>query len=243
MDATKTINMAERPQIDTASAWEAYWNKTAKQSTPILWDAHSEVASARDLPRFKHLMNPELPLIDFACGNGTQSYFLAKHFPRVIGVDVSQSAVELAQAQHSAPNIEYRVLDALKPEQAAALHAEIGDANIYMRTGFHHICPDKRSLFVESLDQLLGQTGILYLIELGEAGDQYIASLVDRYEVQLVVEHGLRPGSITAQEVAQFFSDYEVLESGEDLVHDPVVQFENGDYAKVPGFYAILRRK
>jgi SAM-dependent methyltransferase len=238
----ETMKVTERPQIDTASAWEAYWNKTAKQSTPILWDAHSEVASEQDLPRFKHLMNPQLPLIDFACGNGTQSFFLAKHFPRVIGVDVSQSAVNLAQVQHGAPNIEYRVLDALRPEQAAALHAEIGDSNIYMRTGFHHICPEKRSIFVESLDTLLGQQGVLYLIELGNAGDEYIASLVDRYEVQLVIEHGLRPGSVTAQEVTRYFSNYEVLAAGEDFVHDPVVQFENGDYAKVPGFYAILRK-
>ncbi|MCU0551179.1 MAG: methyltransferase domain-containing protein [Leptolyngbya sp. Prado105] len=236
------INVAERPQIDTAAAWQAYWEKTAKLSTPILWNTPSEIASERDLPRFQHLMNPELPLIDFACGHGNQAYFLAQHFPRVMGVDVSASAIELAQAQYGAPNIEYRVLDALKPEQAAALHAEIGDSNIYMRTGFHHICPEKRDTFAQSLHTLLGKQGILYLFELGDGGDEYVGSMVDRYEVQLVVQHGLRPGAITQQEVARYFADYEVLDSGKDTLQ-PVVRFENGEAAQIPAFYAVLRRK
>ncbi|MGD2180047.1 methyltransferase domain-containing protein [Lusitaniella coriacea] len=244
----KNIDMSEKPHIDTSSAWEDYWNKTYNLSTPILWDSNAEKAAALDLPRFKDLMSPKLPLIDMACGNGTQTRFLADHFPRLIGVDVAQSAVEMAQKHNSAPNVEYRTLDALKPEQAAALHAEIGDANIYMRTGFHHIPPENRDRFAQSLQILLGKTGILYLIELGAGAFNYLDSLIEMYgepphELALVIEHGLRPGDITEEEIKKFFPDFKILDSGEDVLYsDSKFQLLEEEY-QIPSFYAVIKHR
>ncbi|MBE9115287.1 class I SAM-dependent methyltransferase [Lusitaniella coriacea LEGE 07157] len=242
------IDLAERPDINIASAWENYWSKTYNLSNPILWDSNAEKAAALDLPRFKDLMSPQLPLIDMACGNGTQTRFLADHFPRLIGVDVAQSAVEMAQKHNSAPNIEYRTLDALKPEQATALHVEIGDANIYMRTGFHHISPEHRDRFAQSLKILLGKTGILYLIELGAGATDYLNSLIELYgepprELALVIEHGIRPGDITEEKIKDFFPDCEILDSGEDFLYsDADLQLLEGGF-KIPTFYAVIKHK
>lgn len=239
------INLQEKPNIDTSSAWESYWNKTSNFSNPIFWDCKPEVAVARDLPRFKNIIDTQLPLIDFACGNGTQTRFLADYFAKVIGVDVSKSAVKMAEAQHDAPNIEYRILDALITEQAEVLHSEIGDANIYMRTGFHHIPIEKRSEFAKSLQILLGNKGVIYLIELGPNAMSYWNFLNEKYgklpqELLIVLEHGLRPGTIALEDIVTFFPDFKILKSGEDCLNI-AYPLPDGEYPKVPTFYAVMK--
>ncbi len=241
------IILEDKPNIDISSAWESYWNKTSKLSNPILWDCSPEVAAARDLPRFKDAMDSQLPLIDFACGNGTQTRFLADYFTKVIGIDVSKSALEMAKAKHHASNIEYRILDALKPEQAESLHSEIGDANIYMRTGFHHIPVEKRSRFAESLQILLGNSGLIYLIELGINAVNYFNSIREKYgklpdEMTIVLEHGLRPGTVTLEEIVSLFPDFEILKSGEDCLNIAFL-LPDGNYPKVPTFYTAMKHK
>lgn len=243
----ETLNLNEKPNIDISSAWESYWNKTFKLSNPILWDCKPELAAEKDLPRFKDTINSELPLIDFACGNGTQTRFFAEYFTRVIGVDVSKSAVEMAKAQYDAPNLEYRVIDALQPQQAEALHYEIGDSNIYMRTGFHHIPIDKRYEFAKSLQILLGNKGIIYLIELGANAVDYWNSVGEKYgklpeELTTVLEHGLRPGTVALKDIVNFFPDFEILKSGEDFLNI-AFPLPDGEYPKVPTFYAAMKRK
>ena len=61
--------------FDNASAWESYWNTVAKSSVPILWNCDPSIAAAIDLSRFQAFVNPELPLIDFGCGDGRQTHF------------------------------------------------------------------------------------------------------------------------------------------------------------------------
>ncbi|MEA5594228.1 class I SAM-dependent methyltransferase [Rivularia sp. UHCC 0363] len=241
------VILEEKLNIDTSSAWESYWNRTSELSNPIFWDCKPELAADRDLPRFKNKMDSQFPLIDFACGNGTQTRFLANYFTKVIGIDVSESAVKMAKAKHNAPNIEYRVLDALKPEQAEALHSEIGDVNIYMRTGFHHIPVDKRSEFAKSLQILLGNKGIIYLIELGANAINYWNSVREKYgklpeEMNIVLEHGIRPGTVALEDIVNLFRDFEVLESGEDYLHI-AFPLPDGNYPKVPTFYAAMKHK
>ncbi|MGF1677159.1 MAG: class I SAM-dependent methyltransferase [Rivularia sp. (in: cyanobacteria)] len=239
--------LEEKQNIDTSSAWESYWNKTYKLSNPIFWDCTPQSAVGKDLSRFKNIMDSQLPLIDFACGNGTQTHFLANHFTKVIGVDVSKSALEMAKTQHNAPNIEYHLLDGLKPEQAEALHSQIGDANIYMRAGFHHIPVEKRSEFAKSLQILLGNKGIIYLIELDTNAINYFNSIREKYgkfpeEMTIVIEHGIKPGTISREDIVNFFPEFEILKSGEDFL-DIAFPLPDGSYPKLPTLYAIMKHK
>src|SRR5262245_14034131 len=149
--------------------WENYWRSIEKtgQGGQVLWDSEPERASADDLKRFQGYMDPSLPLLDFGCGNGRQTRYLARHFRRVIGTDVSPSALDKARRETPPElNIEFRPLDALKPGEAQAFHDEIGDVNIYMRTVLHVIARKDRQTFAESLAILLGERGTLYQIEL-----------------------------------------------------------------------------
>ena len=240
------INLEDKDNINVAFAWESYWSKTSDLSDPIFWDASPEW-SARDLSHFKNIIDSKLPLIDFACGHGIQTHFLAKYFERIIGVDVSKSAVEMAKVQYSAPNVEYRVLDGLKPEEAEVLHSEIGDANVYMKGGIHHIPVEKRPKFAESLQILLGKQGIIYLTELGENAVKYFYSLREKYgnfpeEMTTIFEHGIRPGTVTLEDILNLFPEFEILVSGED-VFDVVFPLPDGEYPKIPMFYTAMRHK
>lgn len=244
---TQQLITVEKPNIDVAEAWEGYWDKTSKLSTPILWDSSPERSAAIDLPRFQSLMNPKLPLIDFACGNGTQTRYLADHFERVIGTDVSSSAISMARSANAAPNLDYRVLDGLCFEQAQALHAEIGDANVYMRTGFHHLPVEERPAFVRSLKELLGETGVLFMIELGAGTIEFFNALAEQYgalpyELALVAEHNIAPGTVTVEDIHFFFPEHEILSIGE-TVFPGIHKLPSGEFATPPALYATLTHK
>jgi SAM-dependent methyltransferase len=240
------LSAREKPDINVAEAWEQYWNKTLVNATPVLWDANVERAVVVDLPRFQSFFDTELPLIDFACGNGTQTKFLSQFFPRVIGFDVSKTALEMASKENTAANISYRLLDGLVPEQAAQIHSEIGDANIYMRTGFHHIPVEKRELLAQSLRTLLGKQGVMYLIELGTGCIEFFNSLLEKYgrlpyELSLVMEHGIRPGIFTTEDIELYFPDFEILSQGESLFQS-IHKLPDGNYATPPAFWAVIKR-
>jgi SAM-dependent methyltransferase len=134
--------------------WENYWKtiKSTGRGGQVLWDNEPERASAEDVPRLKPHFDLSLPLLDFGCGNGRQTRYLAKHFDRVIGTDVSASAIAKAKEETiNQPNIEYHLLDALRPEQAKAFHDKFGDVNIYMRTVLHVVQRKDRLVFAQSL--------------------------------------------------------------------------------------------
>src|SRR5262245_40488910 len=162
--------------------WETYWKSVERtgQGGEVLWDSEPECASAEDLPRFQEYMDPSLPLIDFGCGTGRQTRYLARHFQRVLGTDVSPSALFKARVEtpfRRRRRIEYRWLDALRPDFAEAFHDELGDANVYMRGVLHVVQRKDRARFAESLAILLGEKGTLYQIELSFCALNYFRAL------------------------------------------------------------------
>ena len=149
------------------TSWERFWSTLSGTAGEIFCDAAPAHAAQQDLGLFQGYADPQLPLLDLGCGNGTQTRFLADHFAEVIGTEISPTAVDIAQAKNRAPNISYRILDVLCPGDAQVLHEEIGDANIYyMRAVVHQLSPLDHAAALQSIERLLGRRGILYLIEL-----------------------------------------------------------------------------
>jgi SAM-dependent methyltransferase len=238
---------------EVARHWENFWQtiETTGRDGQVLWDSEPECASAEDLARFQGFMDPALPLVDFGCGNGRQTRFLARHFPRVIGTDVSPSA--LAKAQHEmAPegNIEFRRLDALQPEQAQAFHDEFGDVNIYMRGVLHVTQRRDRRRFAESLGVLLGAKGTLYQIELSFSALDYFRTLPGDspsglpQHVHNVLRTGASSVGFDLQDRPRVYpdSDWQILAHGEDVTIKTVV-LSHGEEGRVPANYLVLRRR
>lgn len=230
------------------ASWERYWSTATGAPGEILWDADPAHAAQQDLVLFQDHADPQLPLIDLGCGNGTQTRFLADHFARVIGTEISPAAVAIAHTKNAAPNISYRILDMLSPHDAQTLHQEIGDANIYMRTVLHQLLPADHATAIQSIERLLGIRGILYLIELSSAAEPYFTQLIKQYGpppgLARVFQHEITPGRLNENELDVLFpSDrFTLLRTGQSQIHT-VHTLPTGEVAKVPAFYAILRQR
>src|SRR4051812_47643098 len=127
-----------------AKIWDNYWHDASSTLEQVFWDSPPEQAVRDELRRFGALLAAPLPMIDVGCGHGTQTRELARHFPRVLGVDVSPAGVEIARQTNSSENLEYDVLDVLDAEAARALHERLGDANLYVRTVLHQLDAGER---------------------------------------------------------------------------------------------------
>ena len=237
------------PASHYRSIWDSYWGSLSGSEGEVFWDSAPASGAALDLPRFEALADRTLPLVDVGCGNGTQTRFLAGHFERVIGVDVSEGAVASARAGAAAANIDYRVLDLLDPAEAEALHAEIGDANVYIRAVLHQLAPESRPAAARSVETLLGARGTLYLIELAPTAEQYFGALIQKHGapppgLARVLQHGITPATFTEGEMAALFPEarFEVLAQGDGIIRTTHTLPEGG-FAEVPAVYRVLRRR
>jgi SAM-dependent methyltransferase len=223
------------------TSWEGYWSTATGAPGEIFWDADPPHAAQKDLVLFQDYVDPQLPLIDLGCGNGTQTRFLADHFARVIGTEISPAAIAIARTKNAAPNISYRILDVLSPNDAQALHEEIGDANVYMRTVLHQLSPADHATAIQSLERLLGIRGTLYLIELSSAAEPYFTQLIKQYGpppgLARVFQHEITPGMLNENDLEALFPPdrFTILCTGQSQIHT-VHTFPTGEVAMVPAF-------
>jgi len=230
--------------------WDRYWKDIASLSGEAFWDCPPEQSAALDLPRFKGFMPPGLPLVDFGCGNGTLTRFLAKHFERVIGLDISAEAIAGARDTTTEENASYEVFDALKPENAHRLHAEVGDCNLYVRTVLHQMKPPDWPRMVDSLEILLGETGCMYIVELAPSAEIYFrglaASTGGEFPPKLarVFQFGITPAELKDGDiVAQFPSERFSVRSTGYTVINTTQRLPNGEQVRVPAEYWLISRR
>jgi SAM-dependent methyltransferase len=166
----------------TRTAWNDFWTMLPAEPGAALWDSSPELTAARHLPLFRDRFDPALPLVDLGCGSGRQTQWLARHFPRVIGLDIAEAAVALAGRTHSAANVTYRCADLLDQPAAAALHAELGDVNIYLRGVLHQLASAERTAMLNTIGLLLGESGRVFAQELTERTGWYVNELLSSGE-------------------------------------------------------------
>ena len=231
-----------------ATSWESFWSTSTGAPGEIFWDADPAHAAQQDLALFQGYADPQLPLVDLGCGNGTQTRFLANHFAKVIGTEISPAAVHIAQTKNVAPNASYRALDMLCPDDAQSLHEEIGDANVYMRAVLHQLSPAYHATAIQSIEHLLGAKGILYLIELSSAAEPFFAQLIQQHGpppgLARVFQHQITPGMVNENDLERLFRPdrFTLLRTGKSHIQT-VHTLPTSEVVKVPAFYAILRQR
>ena len=248
MSVKPTTNAAQdavtRSGESQLTIWEAWW--TALDGTPgeIVWDADEGDLTA-DLDVFGDSFDRRLPVIDLGCGNGRQTRSIARHFPTVLGVDISPSAVQRAWCADHPSNVSYRALDACCREEAERLHGELGDANVYVRGVLQALPPADRPTAVNSIAVVLGETGTLFAKELPPEASSYFAGLVQRHGLSPALERVMRlipPGQISEPELRRLFpaDRFEVTSTGPSHIRT-VNALPNGDSIVVPAIYALVR--
>ncbi len=126
---------------------------------------------------FAPYLESALTLLDVGCGNGRQSFALAEHFPRVMGVDLSAEAIRGARALYERDNLEFRVVDILDDDEVAHLHDELGDANVNVRGVLHQLRAEDLAAAVRMIATLVGWRGKAFVVELSPSAEGLFKSL------------------------------------------------------------------
>ena len=98
-------------------------------------------------------------ILDFGCGTGESSAYLAEKFAgaHVVGVDTSAAAVALAEKRHGFGHIEFGPMEQLSGEAPFDL--------CYVNGVFHHIEPHRRLEAVQSIFNALSSGAYFALFE------------------------------------------------------------------------------
>lgn len=249
------IRHGKRAPDDAREAWQQYWARvsTTGEGGHVLWDGASEVELAWCEQQARAFLNVSLPVVDVGCGNGRYSRRLAEHFPQVFGLDVAAAAVSRAEAESAGlPNVAFRVEDAAASGAGARLHAELGDANGFVRGVFHVLDQRAKTDLVNSLADLVGASGRLLVVETAFEGGpldylEYLGAQNGQLPEPLrrCIEAGLPvPKSFGRAELDRFFSSerWDVLESGSVDIYG-LGPRDGSSVQRIPGFFAALRRR
>ncbi len=244
-----------RPAPPPDRAWEDYWHDVRRTGPEgeVLWDgAGSQELEWWQATTREHL-DRSLPLIDVGCGNGRLSRLLTGDFPKVVGVDVSSAAVELAAREAGDdPRLSFRRLDITDGEAAVALAAEVGAANVVVRGVFHVMDRGQRRRAAANIGTILDGRGTVVLGETAFPGDSlaYLEFLgasngrLPQPVARLIDRRLPRPAYIGADELAESFppAQWGTVASG-PLSIEPVRLPGGPARRTIPGFYAVLRQR
>ncbi|MEV6282757.1 class I SAM-dependent methyltransferase [Kribbella sp. NPDC051770] len=202
--------------------WDSYWRDLPAGQGEALWDGDPESSVPYSLVS-AHL-DPGLPLIDVGCGNGTHTGALADRFPLVLGVDISDAALDHARAAVAEDRVRFRRMDVLDPADAASVHRLTGDSNVYARGLLHLFTPLERAAAVTAFAMLNGTTGRLLSYEPAPAAGQLLAELVARPDgpppkVARILRYGVQPADLREHETEDLLLDagYHIVAAGSHL--------------------------
>lgn len=231
-----------------AHNWNEYYRRNyQKAGTKALWDVAPEYAVAQDQKHFVDVFDPTLPVIDLGCGTGHQAAYLSTLYPRVIGVDVADVAVQMAADYHQTTGLSFQALDATDTDRATALHATVGDANVYMRGVIHQILPEDLPNFQETLRILTGRRGCCYFNEVSSGIREYFTRSSDRFaalpeRMQQVFLSNLPPRGVDPARVDELFAAN--LFTISDVAKDNLatnLAFRDGSPIFIPSVRGVLR--
>ncbi|MGX2993680.1 class I SAM-dependent methyltransferase [Streptomyces sp. JNUCC 64] len=203
-------------------AWQGFWAGAPEEEGGVFWDADPATAAALHLPLFADHFTDGPPVLDLGCGNGTQTRHLARHFPRVIGVDLAPAAIERARRADPEHTVDFRVADPTDPAVTEGLRAELGDVHVYVRGVLHQCPPGDRQPLVDGIAALLGTRGRGFLVELAETAGEVLRALAGSpsgppAKLVPVLAHGIAPGAVSDAAVPGLLeaAGLDVLATGE----------------------------
>ncbi|SES36909.1 class I SAM-dependent methyltransferase [Actinokineospora terrae] len=228
--------------------WQGFWSDTAREQGVAIWDSAPGVTSTAHLPLFEQHFAVDLPVLDIGCGNGTQSAALAAHYPRVLGLDFAPAAIEHATALYGDSGVDFRTFDLADTTAATALHAELGDVNIYMRGVLHQMPDDRRADAAASLATLIGASGHLFAVELAPAAGETIKSAMSESptavpKMRQVFKHNLTPAAWVDGKLEELLTGagLTILDTGPITLEGTDTRVD-GTRLDLPMTYAVARR-
>jgi len=147
-------------------------------------------------------------VLELGCGAGRNAIYLAKKGCSVVGVDLSENALEWAKKRISEEDVNVELVCANIFD--LDFQQESFDF-IYDSGCFHHIAPHRRVSYIEIINRLLKQDGYFALCSFEENGTYGGSALTDE-EVYLKrsLEGGLGYTKSKLQEIFNFLEEIEI---------------------------------
>jgi ubiquinone/menaquinone biosynthesis C-methylase UbiE len=230
------------------SNWEAYYKTMACETSQIPWDVTPDKASKLDLKLMSHYFKRSLPLVDIGCGIGTQSMFLKKHFDVVIGIDISDEAIKIANQKYENENVEFCTLDILNIDEIKTFSINHGPCNLYMRGMLQQILEIDRLKFTEAIKILLQDTGKLYFTELSTDAGVFFLDLkrkLGQFPPQLqrvLTEKVTKMVGVNLKDIEKIFNleSFNVLDQGVTTIS---LKLDENNCIGVPAVYGLISLK
>ncbi|WP_131743128.1 class I SAM-dependent methyltransferase [Actinomadura roseirufa] len=238
---------SEDDTVNSGLAWEDYWHRVARGDLGAPpWNVERGTTTAPYLPIMLRHMTAGLPLVDMGCGDGGITRHLARFFERVVGLDVSPSAIARARERTSEPNVEFDVLDLSDEIGARRITDRLGDVDLHLRGVLHAIPAHARTSALAVLARLAGGRGRVFDTEVRHPGQatrvQILRTLYGRVpdRVADVDRAGLRVQKI--DDLAALYRDagWRVIETGDQTYHSDV-RLPDGGFVQYPFQYVLAR--
>src|SRR5437588_5922688 len=159
--------------MQLTDAWEEKY-----QSRTTAWEDEETAASTKALIR-EHLL-PGSSVLELGCGRGVDSIWLAEQGYRVVACDVSETAIQEAEAraQAAGADVAFHVADVM------ADHTMLPRCNLVFERGLLHtfVTDEGRALFARTVADLL-EPGQLWLSIAGAAATRAEAAEAARQQI------------------------------------------------------------
>ncbi len=232
------------------AAWDRFWRETSAEQGDAIWDSEPAVTAALHVPIFDPYIDSSLPLLDLGCGNGTQTRYLASRYERVVGIDLSAAAIDLAKGADPQGRVDYRHLSVLDPGVPEALRAELGDVNVYMRGIIHQSDPPDRPVVARAVATLLGERGRVFCLELAMAAAPLLRAIAadpsgPPEKVDRMLRNGVTPAQVSDEELAEVLrgAGLAIVYQGTLPLHTTLPDPATGLVYQFPMLYFIAARR
>ncbi|MGA3599572.1 class I SAM-dependent methyltransferase [Lysinibacillus agricola] len=217
-------NLLREPQ----NFWNEFYDKTFKKIPFFVNKPDENLVSYLE----KKMIQPS-KVLELGCGAGRNAIYLAKQGCSVVGVDVSDRALQLAQERVDEANINVELIGSNIFE--LDLQEESFDF-IYDSGCFHHIAPHRRVTYIELIHTLLKPNGYFALCSFEEQG-AYGGSTISDEEVYIKrsLEGGL---GYTKNQLREIFQSLEALE-----IREMIAMSDEDQYFGLEGFIVGLFKK
>ncbi|MGA3676562.1 class I SAM-dependent methyltransferase [Lysinibacillus agricola] len=217
-------NLLREPQ----NFWNEFYDKTFKKIPFFVNKPDENLVSYLE----KKMIQPS-KVLELGCGAGRNAIYLAKQGCSVVGVDVSDRALQLAQERVDEANINVELIGSNIFE--LDLQEESFDF-IYDSGCFHHIAPHRRVTYIELIHTLLKPNGYFALCSFEEQG-AYGGSTISDEEVYIKrsLEGGL---GYTKNQLREIFQSLEALE-----IREMIAMSNEEAYFGLEGFLVGLFKK
>jgi 2-polyprenyl-6-hydroxyphenyl methylase/3-demethylubiquinone-9 3-methyltransferase len=126
-----------------------------------------------DWDRLQTYLPPRGRVLDVGCGVGSLDYEIGRRcLIKVLGIDVNETSIDLAQRYHSRPNVDFAAVDleAVEGQFDCVLFVDV----------FHHVPPAEHKALVRSGARLLAPGGYLIIKDIERRRGQ-VSTWLDRY--------------------------------------------------------------